>query len=226
MCARSSEEKKEMIITNFLDLVKQHGINRVTLNDVAERSGLTKSALYYYFDSKETLLVEGFELFSTKLKDRFIPLIKDIDEPLDILMIYIDFHLKVHSGEYEDFRHMMQMTTEVFYEIQRYIFNTPEIAKKILEFRDNELNWINNVIASYINESPEDERTKKISLLFASFFHSYVNVSCRMTEHLNNLSGYSILTDFPWRIDNIKNEDVCKYLIGGINDLYKLLFNK
>ena len=59
----STEEKKEMIIQNFVSLLQQYGIEKVTLNDVAEKSGLTKSALYYYFDSKEhhkgCLLPEG-----------------------------------------------------------------------------------------------------------------------------------------------------------------------
>jgi AcrR family transcriptional regulator len=225
--ARSSEEKKEMIIKNFLDLVRDHGINRVTLNDVAEKSGLTKSALYYYFDSKETLLVEGFDFFNDKIKNIFIPLVEKADTPVEIIKTYIDFNIKVHTGEYEEFRHMMEMTTEVFYEIQRYIFNSPEIAKKILQHRDTELWWINSIIAEYIGENPEDDRTKKIALVFAAHLHSYIHISCQMSKQMKNLSTtYSILTDFPWKIDNVTNEDICTFLIGGINNLYKLLFNK
>jgi AcrR family transcriptional regulator len=225
--ARSSEEKREMIIKNFLDLVRDHGINRVTLNDVSEKSGLTKSALYYYFESKEALLVEGFDFFNDKIKDIFFPLIEKAETPIDVIKTYIDFNIKVHTGEYEEFRHMMEMTTEVFYEIQRYIFNSPDVAKKILQYRDTELGWMNSVIAEYIGESPEDDRTKKITLVFAAHLHSYIHISCQMSKQMKNLSTtYSILTDFPWKIDNVTNEDIYTFLIGGINNLYKQLYNR
>ncbi|MBR6243963.1 TetR family transcriptional regulator, partial [bacterium] len=42
----STEQKKEIILRNFVSLMQQYGIEKVTLNDVAEKSGLTKSALY------------------------------------------------------------------------------------------------------------------------------------------------------------------------------------
>ena len=53
----STEQKKEIILRNFVSLMQQYGIEKVTLNDVAEKSGLTKSALYYYFNSKEALII-------------------------------------------------------------------------------------------------------------------------------------------------------------------------
>ncbi len=223
--ARTSEEKKEMIIMNFVSLIQQHGINRVTLNDVAEKSGLTKSALYYYFESKEVLLIEGFEHFNKKLTERRLPLIQAAKSPKDVLFVYCDFQFKVFFGGYEEFKPLMEISTEVFFEIQKYMFNSPDIAKKILDHRDTELSWLNSVMAEYIGKDPEDERTKKITLMFAGFLHSFVTLSCNITKQAHALSSYSIISDFPWRIDNIDNNDVFEFLIGGVDKLNTRLFN-
>jgi len=223
--ARTSEEKKEMIIMNFVSLVQQHGISRVTLNDVAEKSGLTKSALYYYFESKEALLIEGFEHFNKKIQEKLIPLIEKAETPKDILFIYCDFNLKVFFGGYEEFKPLMEISTEVFFEIQKYMFNSPDIAKKILSHRDTELNWLNGVMAQYIGENPEDDRTKKITLMFAGFLHSFVGMTSNITKQAKAIESYSIISDFPWRIDNIDNQDIFEFLTGGVNKLKTRLFN-
>jgi AcrR family transcriptional regulator len=223
--ARTSEEKKEMIIMNFVSLIQQHGISRVTLNDVAEKSGLTKSALYYYFESKEALLIEGFEHFNKKIAEKLTPLIENAKTPKDILFIYCDFQFKVFFGGYEEFKPLMEISAEVFLEIQKYMFNSPDIAKKIMNHRDTELSWLNTVIAKYTGEDPEDEKTKKITLMFAGFLHSFVTMSCNITKQASALSSYSIISDFPWRLDNIDNKDVFEFLIGGIDRLKTRLFN-
>lgn len=217
-------DKREFILGNFIKLVGEYGINRVTLSDVAERSGLTKSALYYYFGSKEALLVEGFELFNVKLKDKISPLVAQAKTPREVLSIYCDFNLKVFFGGYEEFRPLMEISTEVFYEIQKYMFNSPDIAKKILSRRDTELHWLNGVMADYIGESPDDDRTKKITLMYAGFLHSFVTMSAGIAKQAKALESYSIISQFPWRLDNIDHEDIFEFLIGGVDDLKKKLF--
>jgi AcrR family transcriptional regulator len=224
MCARTSEEKKEMIIMNFVSLIQEHGINRITLSDVAEKSGLTKSALYYYFDSKEALLIEGFDHFNKKLNEKFAPLVEKAKTPKDILFLYSDFHLKVFFGGYEEFRTFMEISTEVFYEIQKYIFNSPDIAKKILSHRDTELNWLNSIMARYLEQDPEDDRTKKITLMYAGFLHSFVSLTSQVTKQSKALESFSIISEFPWRLDNIENKDIFSFLIGGIDRLKEKLF--
>ncbi len=219
-------DKREFILNNFIKLVGEYGINRVTLSDVAERSGLTKSALYYYFGSKEALLVEGFELFNSKLREKLKPLIENAKDPKDILFIYCDFNLKVFFGGYEEFRPLMEISTEVFYEMQKYMFNSPDIARKILSHRDTELHWLNGVMAQYLGESPDDDRTRKITLMYAGFLHSFVALTSNITNQSKALASYSIISDFPWRLDNIGNTDVFEFLIGGVDDLKKKLFGK
>lgn len=223
--ALTSVEKKDLIIMSFVSLVQQHGIGKVTLNDVAEKSGFTKSALYYYFDSKEALLIAGFGYFSDKVAEKLMPLVKNAKTPREVLFVYCDFNLKVFFGNYEEFKPLMEISTEVLLEIQKYMFTSPAIAKRIISHRDTELNWINEVMAEYIGAAPEDERTKKITLMFVAFLHSFVGTALNITKQTKALESYSIISEFPWRLDNIDNDDVFECLMGGVDKLNTKLFN-
>jgi len=52
------EERREAILDAALSVFSNLGYTQATLNDVADRLGVTKGCLYHYFESKEKLLVE------------------------------------------------------------------------------------------------------------------------------------------------------------------------
>lgn len=52
------EERREAILDAALSVFSDLGYTQATLNDVADRLGVTKGCLYHYFESKEKLLVE------------------------------------------------------------------------------------------------------------------------------------------------------------------------
>ncbi|HEU5303221.1 MAG TPA: TetR/AcrR family transcriptional regulator [Gemmatimonadales bacterium] len=52
------EERREAIMGAALSAFSDLGYTQATLNDVADRLGVTKGCLYHYFESKEKLLVE------------------------------------------------------------------------------------------------------------------------------------------------------------------------
>jgi AcrR family transcriptional regulator len=52
------EERREAIMDAALSAFSDLGYTQATLNDVADRLGVTKGCLYHYFESKEQLLVE------------------------------------------------------------------------------------------------------------------------------------------------------------------------
>lgn len=55
-----SQEKKKEILHNAVDLFQKNGYEKVTVNDIAKASGISKNTFYYYFDSKESLILELF----------------------------------------------------------------------------------------------------------------------------------------------------------------------
>jgi AcrR family transcriptional regulator len=55
------EERREAILEAALSVFSDLGYTQATLNDVADRVGVTKGCLYHYFESKERLLLELIE---------------------------------------------------------------------------------------------------------------------------------------------------------------------
>ena len=62
--SRKEEERqlrKERIITGALDVFKKSGVDNATMSDIARESGFGTATLYYYFPSKEDILIAMME---------------------------------------------------------------------------------------------------------------------------------------------------------------------
>ena len=51
-------QTREKILDVALELFVQHGYDKTSLRDIAERLAITKAALYYYFERKQDILLE------------------------------------------------------------------------------------------------------------------------------------------------------------------------
>jgi AcrR family transcriptional regulator len=56
------EEARKKVLETSLEVFKEKGFFKCTMDDIAEKLGISKGAIYQYFDSKEQLLVA---LYST-----------------------------------------------------------------------------------------------------------------------------------------------------------------
>ena len=54
--ARPPSETRQRIQNVARELFTQKGVQRTSLQDIADRLGMTKPALYYHFDSREELV--------------------------------------------------------------------------------------------------------------------------------------------------------------------------
>jgi AcrR family transcriptional regulator len=52
------EEARRQILQKAIEIFAQHGYHATTMNDIAHAVGVSKRAIYLYFDSKETLFAE------------------------------------------------------------------------------------------------------------------------------------------------------------------------
>jgi AcrR family transcriptional regulator len=55
---RQGADTRERILDVAQELFTRHGYDKTSLRDIAERLGITKAALYYYFERKEDILLE------------------------------------------------------------------------------------------------------------------------------------------------------------------------
>ena len=74
---QKSDETKRKILTAALALFRTQGFEKSTMRDVAERAGVATGAAYYYFDSKDALVLAFYEQAAEELG----PLARKAAEP-------------------------------------------------------------------------------------------------------------------------------------------------
>lgn len=57
-----NNETKENIIHQALLLIKERGYDQVTINDICDASNISKNTFYYYFKTKEEVLMKFFQI--------------------------------------------------------------------------------------------------------------------------------------------------------------------
>lgn len=63
---------QERILAGALEVFKTKGLERATMEEIAEESGFAKASLYYYFQSKE-------EVFSSILENGWVMLLSELE---------------------------------------------------------------------------------------------------------------------------------------------------
>ena len=65
-----SEERKSQILDAAMETFSKQGFYKARMSDIAETSGLSKGSLYWYFESKDSIILALLErVFEPELKD-------------------------------------------------------------------------------------------------------------------------------------------------------------
>jgi AcrR family transcriptional regulator len=67
------EQRKEAILQTALLLFQRHGLENVSLNDIAREVGLAKSNIYRYFDSREHIYLVVLQRLAARFEQRLYP---------------------------------------------------------------------------------------------------------------------------------------------------------
>ncbi len=85
-----SEERKSQILNAAMETFSELGFHKARMSDIAETSGLSKGSLYWYFDSKDSIILNLLEkFFEPELKD-LRALLTDNRSAENRLEIYVD----------------------------------------------------------------------------------------------------------------------------------------
>ena len=71
------DDKKARLIEAAIEEFNEHGLQNASYNRIIERSGLSKGAVYYYFENKDALFCTVIE----DIGERFLDAIKDLEFP-------------------------------------------------------------------------------------------------------------------------------------------------
>ncbi|MBO1628554.1 TetR/AcrR family transcriptional regulator [Bacillus arachidis] len=66
-----NQDPKERIIQATLEIIGNHGTDKVTIREIASRVGVNVAAVNYYFGSKSNLIQQSMEYFADTMQDAF-----------------------------------------------------------------------------------------------------------------------------------------------------------
>lgn len=86
---------KEKIIEKAIELFEKKGFSTTSIQDIVDELGVTKGSFYYYFSSKEQLLMDIYNEYITNLLDRQTKIIANKtlspkEQLIEIIRLLID----------------------------------------------------------------------------------------------------------------------------------------
>tara|TARA_R110001583_G_scaffold83317_6_gene220245 strand:+ start:59 stop:682 length:624 start_codon:yes stop_codon:yes gene_type:complete len=196
------ENKKVVLIEKSTELFLTYGIQHVSMDDIADKCGISKKTIYKFFENKNDLLLQIITIKIKKLKQ--------------ILKIYPKKHsnsVKVLYTFFEDIKLIMNKISPIlFIEIKKHYPNIfieilkiktytllPFISENIKQGKEEKLyknnlkatdlcksydTMFNMIFMNYYNNSKSEQQTS-ISFLNNLFLHRLV--STKGLEELNKL---------------------------------------
>lgn len=94
------EEKRMAVLLTAAEMFLERGSHRVTMTDIADELGITKPALYNYFDSKDAILFECFRQSNLVIVAQLDSIEKVGGEGLAQLQAFIRAYTKLVTVDY------------------------------------------------------------------------------------------------------------------------------
>jgi AcrR family transcriptional regulator len=113
------------------------GVNKTSMNDIADDLGISKASLYYYFPDKETLYKSVIEKEQNEFIERISEKLLRISEPEQLLKEYVRARLSY-------FRMLLNLGRLKF---EEFAGIKPKIRNSIKSFREKEQQIVEKIIA-------------------------------------------------------------------------------
>ena len=133
---------KDEIVKNSLKLFERKGFSETSIQDIVDSIGVTKGTFYYYYTSKESLLMEIHLLYIDNLLKKQRVIMQTVDSFREqlaetVTLIIHDMKYRISHGRVH-FREINNLSAE----------HSQKIKEKREEFRLNVIEIINNGIQS------------------------------------------------------------------------------
>jgi AcrR family transcriptional regulator len=93
---RPKEERINQIIDVALDCFTRNGYVNTTIDDIAEGCQLSKGSIYWYFKTKDDILIQTIQLFTRQFDEELSSLLaterSQLNKISDGINLFLDFH--------------------------------------------------------------------------------------------------------------------------------------
>ena len=188
--------RKEEIIFTTLDLASEKGLGAISMNQIAEKIGITKPALYKHFSSKEELIKEIYSFLKEQTKKSLSAGQPDYEE------LFKSASLKeILKQSVENYRKIC--TDPLMFKFYKVIMSQRTIDKTAAEIMVMETNAMLNAtkMLFYALQAKHIADFKNVdgaALTFAMTVHSIIDYECDLNQLglENNQMMNSFIDDF------------------------------
>ena len=168
------EIKKEQIIEAAEDLFAYYGYDKTTLSDIADKIGIKKNSIYYYFDSKEQLLNEIIsDIFKTKVdlfEEKSAGKTKVLEKLKIFLSVLIDHNFRDKNKPNVTPNAFLEISRVIDHSFQEFYLEAEKILNSILkegikngELRKHKSLEVSKTILGFARALEHYEYTKSIT---------------------------------------------------------------
>ena len=168
----NKEEKRRNIALSCRELLLEHGINSLTISQIAQTAGVGKGTIYEYFENKEDIV---FEIITTFIAEHEKVLLELVSAPITTKeKLFHFFHLLFEDG-------MTRRQLKIYKEFLAISLSSEPTA--MLEFSEECRKKFDTVLEQILNagrESGEIEENRYISKSALMLFATGLVVDSRM----------------------------------------------
>lgn len=152
---KKSENRRESIISASIDLFYQHGYQKASLRDIAQRVGVTQAAIYYHFSCKEEILLTIIEQFTNQLFFTLKSCLADNKDPVNNLKNAIIKHCILTKS--------IRSGAKIIIEDKRFLSND---LRKMAKEKEKVIYYL---YRDYLAEMQKSNLIKECDLTMATF---------------------------------------------------------
>jgi AcrR family transcriptional regulator len=147
--APKSEETRQRILSAALKLFHDRGFEAATMRDIAEEAGVATGAAYYYFPSKDAIVMEFYRRSSDEMQPKIeaaLATATGLEQPLYQLIRVKWDHFAPHRGV---LRALLRNGADPAYPLSPFSSQTREI-------REVDTGWFRRIVADGGVRIPKD----------------------------------------------------------------------
>ncbi|MGR3321778.1 MAG: TetR/AcrR family transcriptional regulator [Pseudooceanicola sp.] len=165
MSERDKSQRKEDILHAAKELIRDHGIQSLTYERIANQAGLSRQLLRYYYADLDEIIVELCELLANRYRQLLVAGIVDVNQ-VGRLKFFLDFFFDL----LED--HPMPDDLEVYDSLVAYAVGSERLKDRLC----GQYLTLGQVIVHELaiaHPELDGKRCEELSYLFVSMMHAH-----------------------------------------------------
>ena len=193
-----SQERKQQIMEAALKVFSREGLHTARMDDIAEEAGLSKGALYWYFNSKDKIIASLLTNFFDREFSKIEEWVMQDDSARNLLQSLIDLIV-------EDLLSVKPFMS-ILYEFWAMSFRNKRIGKFIRESMHRYLDLIIPVVQRGIDQGEfKALDARDVAMAFGSIIEGSILL---WSYDMNNVDFRALITkSVSIFLDGIENDD-------------------